>query len=70
MWLLISVLIEQEKRFIGMGTYITVGIISIVVVGLVVLLSLVTLSKGYGYKHSVDPLPEEDEEITKKKIDL
>ncbi|MGJ9459470.1 YtzI protein [Oceanobacillus sp. CF4.6] len=43
-----------------MGTYITVGIISVVVVAIVVGLSLVTLSKGYSYKHSVDPLPDED----------
>ncbi|WP_010651815.1 YtzI protein [Oceanobacillus massiliensis] len=49
-----------------MATYITVGIASIIVVGLVVLLSLTTLSKGYSYKHSVDPLPEDDKEDDKE----
>ncbi|WP_087974481.1 YtzI protein [Oceanobacillus rekensis] len=45
-----------------MGTYLTVGIVSLVFVGMVVALSLVTLSKGYGYKHSVDSLPDNDKE--------
>ncbi|MFC4025390.1 YtzI protein [Oceanobacillus longus] len=45
-----------------MGTYITVGIVSLIVVVIVVGLSLVTLSKGYGYKHSVDPLPDDHKE--------
>ncbi len=58
-------------RFYMMGTYITVGFVSLVVVGMVVVLSLVTLSKGYGYKHSVDPLPDdEDERDSEKKKEL
>ncbi|WP_339229947.1 YtzI protein [Oceanobacillus sp. FSL K6-2867] len=52
-----------------MGTYVVVGVISVVVVILVVWLSLVTLSKGYGYKHSVDPLPEDTENEDKTKDD-
>ncbi|MCM3399000.1 YtzI protein [Oceanobacillus profundus] len=44
-----------------MVTYVVVGVVSVVVVVLVVWLSLVTLSKGYGYKHSVDPKPEDTE---------
>ncbi|WP_084268684.1 YtzI protein [Oceanobacillus damuensis] len=54
-----------------MGAYIAVGIVSVAIVGLVVGLSLATLSKGYGYKHSIDPLPagkkEEDLEEKNKK---
>ncbi|UJL46939.1 YtzI protein [Virgibacillus sp. NKC19-16] len=43
-----------------MGDYIIVVIVSIIVVIGVLLLSLLTLSKGYAYKHSVDPLPDDD----------
>ncbi|MBO1002354.1 YtzI protein [Pseudogracilibacillus auburnensis] len=35
------------------GILLTVGIL---------LLSLLTISKGYGYKHTVDPLVEENKE--------
>lgn len=43
-----------------MGDYFIVGIVSVIVVVGVVLLSLLTLSKGYAYKHSVDPIPDDD----------
>lgn len=36
-----------------------VMIASIALVILVVALSLLTINKGYGYKHTIDPLPEE-----------
>ncbi|MBP1968551.1 Ca2+/H+ antiporter [Virgibacillus natechei] len=42
-----------------MAIYV-VAIISILVVAFVLILSLVTISKGYAYKHSVDPLPDEE----------
>ncbi len=32
----------------------------VAVVAIVLLLSLFTISKGYAYKHEVDPLPGED----------
>lgn len=44
-----------------MSTYIVVGAISLLVVALVLILSMITISKGYRYKHSVDPLPDEEE---------
>ncbi|WP_010098187.1 YtzI protein [Ornithinibacillus scapharcae] len=34
-----------------------VAIICIVITVIVVFLSILTLDKGYGYKHKVDPLP-------------
>jgi hypothetical protein len=52
-----------------MGSYLTVVIISLVFVGMVVALSLVTLSKGYGYKHSVDSYPDKDNEKNFEKRD-
>ncbi|MHA6253066.1 YtzI protein [Oceanobacillus sp. CAU 1775] len=33
---------------------------SLVFIGLVVVLSLATISKGYGYKHKIDPHPDEE----------
>ncbi|MBY7142252.1 YtzI protein [Virgibacillus sp. NKC19-3] len=44
-----------------MGDYLLVGIISIIAVVGVLLLSLLTLSKGYAYKHSIDPHPDEEQ---------
>lgn len=44
-----------------------VAIICIVITVIVVFLSILTLDKGYGYKHKVDPLPtnmEDDKENT------
>jgi len=35
---------------------------TVVIVAMVLVLSLKTLSKGYGYKHKVDPLPDQAEE--------
>ena len=52
-----------------MGSYLTVVIISLAFVGMVVALSLVTLSKGYGYKHSVDSIPDKDKEDDVEKRD-
>ncbi|WP_338061882.1 YtzI protein [Virgibacillus indicus] len=43
-----------------MGAYIVVGAVSLLVVAMVVILSMVTISKGYGYKHSIDSLPDEE----------
>ncbi|CDQ40995.1 MULTISPECIES: YtzI protein [Virgibacillus] len=42
-----------------MSTYIVVIIACIIVVAIVLILSLVTISKGYAYKHEIDPLPDE-----------
>ncbi|WP_226035565.1 YtzI protein [Aquibacillus saliphilus] len=50
---------------------LVVVIICIVVVILVLGLSLMTINKGYNYKHSVDPLPGEkleDENDQNKEI--
>lgn len=52
-----------------------VAIVCIVITIIVVFLSILTLNKGYGYKHKVDPLPTniegekssiEDKELDKK----
>lgn len=48
-----------------MGAIVAVVAGSIVLVVLVVVLSLATINKGYGYKHTVDPLP--DDEATEEK---
>ncbi|MFS0674811.1 YtzI protein [Ornithinibacillus sp. 179-J 7C1 HS] len=42
-----------------------VAIICIIITAIVLYLSLLTLDKGYGYKHTVDPLPTNVEEETK-----
>ncbi|WP_084710592.1 YtzI protein [Ornithinibacillus californiensis] len=34
-----------------------VAIICIVITAIVLYLSILTLDKGYGYKHKIDPLP-------------
>lgn len=39
-------------------------VISIVLTVLVLILSLITISKGYGYKHTVDPIQKEDDQDT------
>ena len=39
-----------------------VAVICIVITIIVVYLSILTLDKGYGYKHSIDPLPANVEE--------
>lgn len=44
-----------------MGAYVAVGVASFILIVMVVGLSLLTIKKGYGYKHSIDPLPEENE---------
>jgi len=36
----------------------TILIISIVIVAIVLLLSILTISKGYSYKHTIDPAPD------------
>ncbi|MCM3740487.1 YtzI protein [Oceanobacillus luteolus] len=50
-----------------MGAYVAVVAASIVLIIMVVVGSLITINKGYGYKHSVDPLPEDEEERNSKK---
>lgn len=50
----------------------TIHVVSIIVILFVLILSLITISKGYGFKHSVDPHPEEsrkDEKVDEKKDD-
>ena len=42
-----------------------VAVICIVITVIVVFLSILTLDKGYGYKHSIDPLPANVEEEKK-----
>ncbi|WP_106494978.1 YtzI protein [Lentibacillus sp. Marseille-P4043] len=37
-------------------------IIGIVIMLIVLVMTLFSISKGYAYKHTVDPLPEEDKE--------
>ncbi|GGA84634.1 YtzI protein [Ornithinibacillus halotolerans] len=39
-----------------------VAVISVVITIIVVWLSILTLNKGYGYNHKVDPLPSQSEE--------
>jgi len=47
-----------------------VAVFSALIIVMVLVLSLVTLSKGYGYKHTIDPLPEEkDNDDYKSNID-
>ena len=41
---------------------ITVIVVCIIIVAAVTGLSIWTTSKGYAYKHTVDPLPEEKED--------
>ncbi|WP_246569887.1 YtzI protein [Lentibacillus saliphilus] len=43
-----------------MGIYIMIAVITISVL----VLSLITISKGYAYKHTIDPLPEDEESDT------
>ncbi|GIO27174.1 YtzI protein [Ornithinibacillus bavariensis] len=38
-----------------------VAIVCIVITIIVVALSILTLDKGYGYKHTIDPLPSESD---------
>ncbi|SHG09127.1 YtzI protein [Ornithinibacillus halophilus] len=37
-------------------------VIAIVIIIAVLLLSLMTINKGYAYKHTIDPLPSEENE--------
>lgn len=39
----------------------TIYIVGIAITLAVLILSLITISKGYGYKHSVDPLSSDSE---------
>lgn len=41
-----------------------VAVICILITGIVLYLSILTLDKGYSYKHKVDPLPTNLEEET------
>lgn len=45
----------------------TALIVSIVLTAIVLVLSLVTISKGYGYKHTIDPLEDDNEKTEKNK---
>jgi len=36
-------------------------VISIILTVIILILTLVTISKGYGYKHTIDPLVKENE---------
>ena len=49
-----------------MGAYVAVAFGSIVFVALLIILSLATINKGYGYKHTVDPHPDEEKETKAK----
>ncbi|SHH12927.1 MULTISPECIES: YtzI protein [Virgibacillus] len=49
-----------------MSTIMIVSTISFVVVILVLVLSLITIKKGYAYKHQIDPLPEEGNDNNEK----
>lgn len=37
-------------------------VISIILTIIILILSLITISKGYGYKHTVDPLVKDEKE--------
>ena len=50
-----------------MAAYVAVIATSIVLVVLVVVLSLVTINKGYSFKHTVDPHPDEEADKEKEK---
>lgn len=39
----------------------TVLVISLILTAIVLVLSLVTISQGYGYKHTIDPLEKQDD---------
>ncbi|RDW21158.1 YtzI protein [Oceanobacillus chungangensis] len=45
-----------------MGAYIIAGVVSLAFVAMVFYLSMKQISKGYSYKHSIDPLPEDEKE--------
>lgn len=45
-------------------------VISIILTVVILLLSLLTISKGYGYKHTIDPLENNEHEETKKDPNL
>jgi Tfp pilus assembly protein PilO len=47
---------------IGGWKVLEMTVATILVVAMVLGLSLKTLSKGYGYKHTIDPLPNSEEE--------
>lgn len=40
----------------------TIYVVSIIFILFVLVLSLLTITKGYGFKHSVDPHPGEDKQ--------
>ena len=39
----------------------TVLVVSLILTVIVLILSLITISKGYGYKHTIDPLVKDDQ---------
>lgn len=47
-------------------------VVSVILTIIVLILTIITITKGYGYKHKVDPLvdpiPEEKEQDNKQKI--
>jgi hypothetical protein len=45
-----------------MGAYIIAGVASLAFVAMVFYLSMKQISKGYSYKHSIDPLPDNENE--------
>lgn len=45
-----------------MGAYVAVAFGSIVFIAIVIILSLATINKGYSYKHTIDPHPDEETE--------
>jgi len=47
----------------------TVLVISIILTVGILLLSLLTISQGYGYKHTIDPLEKNEDEPKKEKDD-
>ncbi|WP_407271723.1 YtzI protein [Radiobacillus sp. PE A8.2] len=47
--------------------FITIAIICTILVIAVLGLSIMTINKGYSYKHTVDPLPEEVDKDNDKK---
>lgn len=56
--------IKQKVRCINMTT--SALVISIILTIAVLLLSLLTISKGYGYKHTIDPLVDDENKETSK----
>ncbi|ARA98739.1 hypothetical protein B1691_05255 [Geobacillus sp. 47C-IIb] len=51
----------MKRKKVGIIMYWTL-VICLIIVVIILTLAVVTTSKAYGYKHTVDPLPEEQDD--------